>query len=147
MTTMNTPRRILHADVYDALELSALAEGGIGAGQYFEEYVPSSAPFCAVGRAVALGAPFCAVGHVMALGGEAWRNGHRAAVGNTPENEIDEFLRPLFRNRNIVSASDAAVRAINTRKDASTGDETAKRYLPKLNDLLDRLTATDPYAE
>jgi hypothetical protein len=45
--------RILPADVYDTLELSALAYGGIGAGHYFDygDLTRPKAPRCAFGHA------------------------------------------------------------------------------------------------
>jgi hypothetical protein len=46
-------QRVLPADVYDALELSALAFGGIGAGSWGEE----DEPCCIVGHAVTVGIP------------------------------------------------------------------------------------------
>lgn len=52
-------KRILPADVYDALELSALAYGGIGAGRWVEDggagfgSAPADIPVCASGHAFA----------------------------------------------------------------------------------------------
>lgn len=45
--TEGPPTRPLDPDVYDALELSALAFGGIGAGRC---YLNNGDPFCAVGH-------------------------------------------------------------------------------------------------
>jgi hypothetical protein len=53
--------RVLPADVYDTLELSALAYGGIGGGMYFEY---GAADFRPKG-------PLCAIGHIaFAMPGE-----------------------------------------------------------------------------
>lgn len=47
--------RTLPADVYDALELSALVYGGIGARYFWDESGPSRSPCCIYGHAHALG--------------------------------------------------------------------------------------------
>lgn len=51
--------RVLPADVYDALELSAEYAGGIGAGSFFEDD-EEEIPCCAVGHALFLGGNVCA---------------------------------------------------------------------------------------
>jgi hypothetical protein len=58
--------RVLPADVYDTLELSALAFGGIGAGQFAqklpgEQYQPGRQDV-----ASGHGAPYCVLGHAAA---------------------------------------------------------------------------------
>lgn len=52
MTTKTTqPRRVLPADVFDTLELSALAFGGIGKGRYFDFAGDKVvAPVCIIGH-------------------------------------------------------------------------------------------------
>jgi hypothetical protein len=59
MRTNNKAVRTLPPDVYDALELSALAFGGIGAGQNAENvsqqgYEPTAIPICIIGHAYGL---------------------------------------------------------------------------------------------
>jgi hypothetical protein len=49
----DTQKRFLPPDVYDALELSALAFGGIGQG----EWGATDAPICIIGHAVTAGIP------------------------------------------------------------------------------------------
>lgn len=55
---MKGEKRVLPADAYDALELSALAFGGIGAGKFTSDGVgdgdgPTDIPVCAIGHAQA----------------------------------------------------------------------------------------------
>lgn len=45
------PVRVLPADVYDTLELSALAYGGIGAQRFYDQDYPVGEPYCAFGHA------------------------------------------------------------------------------------------------
>lgn len=60
-TTTAKPRVVLAPDIYDTLELSALAFGGIGAGRFLKgepapEYeAQGAAPVCAIGHAIAAG--------------------------------------------------------------------------------------------
>jgi hypothetical protein len=78
-------KRVLPADVYDALELSALAFGGIGGGDY------------ACG-----GEPLCVHGHLSAMCGyETWQFAEEATVGyallNATEN--DQAVATINRRR------------------------------------------------
>jgi hypothetical protein len=80
--------RVLPADVYDALELSAEAYGGIGAGQWHKN-----------------DCPICFVGHV-----------YYAGISETCD--IDpQWLRDamLLHDDSLEGLSDRAVRAINAR--------------------------------
>jgi hypothetical protein len=56
MASSTQPLRVLPPDVYDALELSALAYGGIGGGAYVDRendsaFSPAIAPRCIIGHA------------------------------------------------------------------------------------------------
>lgn len=88
-----TVRRVLPADVFDALEFSALAYGGIGAGRWTQG-----------------GAPLCAVGHAVVASG-----GHDGAVlmSDTFHAEI-VLVAPWLAA--CEDENDRAVRAINTRR-------------------------------
>ena len=84
---MSAPvKRVLPADVYDALEFSALVEGGIGAGRYFVNG----------GKMV----PYCIYGHAYELDREC---------GST-------VLAALANAGVSVSVNDRAVHAINKRR-------------------------------
>ena len=50
MITSTPPTRVLPADIFDALEFSALVHGGIGARQYFAQE-DHRAPLCIIGHA------------------------------------------------------------------------------------------------
>lgn len=87
---MADTKRVLPADVYDALEFSALAFGGIGAGSYWGE--------C---RGEEIDKPMCAIGHRWAIApGEGEDSVTWAAFVSA---DIEEYV------------NDAAVRAINAR--------------------------------
>lgn len=85
--TTTKAQRVLPADVYDALELSALAYGGIGAGSWSQW-----------GGDMA-GAPYCAFGHA----------GHLDAFG------CHTVAEALADARIGVCTNDNAVIRINTR--------------------------------
>jgi hypothetical protein len=98
---MTKPRIVLEADVYDTLELSAYAFGGIGADDYGTD-TDTSTPILALAN----GAPMCAVGHAAftALPGDWWN----LLPGGT------------------ITRNDAAVEAINVRK-GKVGDDRYDR--------------------
>ena len=87
---MSAPvKRVLPADVYDALEFSALVEDGIGAGRKF---VVST-----VGRV-----PYCIYGHANALCGEcgdALRAAGIRAIGDNDRAVADINARKRTGNR------------------------------------------------
>lgn len=56
---MTKAKRVLPSDVYDTLELSALAFGGIGGGVWYE-YEAERDPRTGLSKIVA---PVCAIGH------------------------------------------------------------------------------------
>lgn len=85
-------KKRIPADIFDALEFSALAFGGIGAGLY-NEYV-----FDADGERVPV-APYCIVGHTAAICGSTL----------TVSPTVYDRLQPSERD------NDAAVRRINKR--------------------------------
>lgn len=82
-------QRVLPADVYDTLELSALVYGGIGGAEMFERD-DSTVPICLMGHAGA------AQNTCWAYDSPMWQAIHKAGVG--------------------VTANDYAVRTINTRR-------------------------------
>lgn len=84
--------RVFPADVFDTLEFSALAFGGIGAGRYFERERDS------INRASALDRPVCAIGHAHAV---------------DPTREVEDTVRRVNIHGDV---SDAAVKAINARR-------------------------------
>ena len=51
---MTAPKRVLPADVYDALELSAYAYGGVGGGRFWDVGT-EEVPFCIHGHAEFVG--------------------------------------------------------------------------------------------
>lgn len=97
---MSTEKKLIPipADIWDTLEFSALAFGGIGGGLYFEDF--------------ALDCPRCIHGHTV------------AAIEADLNVYVDETTNPLARalldaigeDRNIIGENDTAVRAINARK-------------------------------
>lgn len=82
------PVRVLPADVYDTLELSAYAYGGVG-GFWMWDY--RYAPCCILGHAV-------------------------FAVPPMKENPVVGALDRLHFSANLIAANDRAVRSVNTRK-------------------------------
>lgn len=75
-------KRVLPADVYDALELSALAFGGIGGGRYYKQGTPVS--------------PYCAVGHASFLDTDCSREAWSAwKTGGITERVNDEAVRAI----------------------------------------------------
>lgn len=86
-------KRVLPADVYDALEFSALVYGGIGAGKWDEGAGDDTAPLCIVG-------------HTVYANGDGWD--FYTLAGNNLVAECD-WLRLAEQD------SDDAVRAINLR--------------------------------
>jgi hypothetical protein len=50
MLATDQPRRVLPADVYDALELSAEAYGGVGVHHWFEDVAGENIPCCIQGH-------------------------------------------------------------------------------------------------
>lgn len=83
-------KRVLPADVYDTLELSALAYGGIGAGRAFD---------CPDGD------PVCISGHI-----------YFAAADLNDEEEMRNAL--LLGHEAPIDVNDPAVRRINRRRGA-----------------------------
>ena len=85
----NKRQRVLPADVYDALELSAEVNGGIGGGATADEW-----------------GPCCVIGHVSFL-----------CVGScsTEGHQMISALGEAFDFRSYVEANDNAVAAINKR--------------------------------
>lgn len=111
---VDKPKIVLPADIFDTLELSAYAFGGIGAGQYNEgqddatDYVGNEGELLRMpvtydveisgAQAPTLGEPICAVGH--------------AAFAAIPR----RFDWWTLINGNTISENDIAVRSINVRK-------------------------------
>lgn len=95
---MSDAKRVLPADVYDALELSALAFGGIGAGEYGVGL--RSGPSYPVLTGEAL--PVCATGHAIWCDIE----GAYTILGNFTIRDSDNAVRRINRRRH---------RAPNTR--------------------------------
>lgn len=93
--------RVLPADVYDFLELSALEFGGIGAGYFGESYHSTRTDI-----AYGLAAPYCVLGHAAA-----------AAPAGTPLTGIDQLeTTQALRTAGIKTyINDDAVKAINAR--------------------------------
>lgn len=83
--------RVLPADIYDTLELSAEAYGGIGRGEYFETLLSSADP-----------APVCIVGHAVISGIER-------RVGDAQRVLLDAYGIDILAN-------DRAVERINRRR-------------------------------
>lgn len=102
--------RVLPADVYDALDLSALAFGGIGGGRVKDDCFT----------------PLCAAGHARFLdSGKA--NGRAGVVRDTLDAVFvgDDF---------VVGVNDRAVAAINRRKGApSYARVTFEEWSQELN--------------
>jgi hypothetical protein len=99
-------RRVLPADVYDALELGALVFGGIGGGSLDDGY----------------GQPLCAYGLAPVLGGK-----HTFDT-------FDPIEDALFEAGITTSENDHAVRAINGRLGRPANDRvTFRRWCKRLN--------------
>lgn len=100
---MKKPTITIPADIYDTLELSALAFGGIGAGTFTSLDDAGLVPFCALGH----------LGSGTSIG---YEHDYRAAR---------VALREAFGEAGytVTMANDAAVREINLRK----GNPTAVR--------------------
>ena len=95
MTATTKDHRELPADVYDALELSALAFGGIGAGSLTADH---AYPYGVRGwHAVD---PLCAMGHAGALDGKYLGGAWKAVTKTGIDGPVNDF----------------AVRVINRRK-------------------------------
>lgn len=107
---MSPVERVLPADVFDALELSALAFGGIGAGAWYEDttgerYVgwrDDRVPFCAIGHAEFVDAGV-AVAALKAVGIDIGLNDISVQAINLrknprPERSLDLQKRVPFRD-------------------------------------------------
>ena len=106
-----TPRKTLPPDLYDFLELSALAFGGIGAGQYLKTDTDT---------------PYCALGHV----GKGERGFGRTLLAPLPF----ELRRTLRQAKVTEAENDAAVRALNLRHGRSPNARvTFKQWAKALN--------------
>lgn len=105
---MMTTQRVLNKDVYDTLEFSALAFGGIGGGSMFD---------CDETGAVEV--PFCAVGHLRFFSGDT---------------DVEYVTTKGGAGAISVWENDAAVREINRRRRAFPGARvTFKQWCKELN--------------
>lgn len=97
------PKRVLPADVYDTLELSALAFGGIGAGDFWDGVAIDDAK----NRA-----PCCVFGHA------AFSEDPPTGIYHTYFPPSTEVSIAMDESGLTVDTNDAAVQAINGRKAA-----------------------------
>lgn len=109
-------KRVLPADVYDALELSALAFGGIGAGRLHDGVHAGNCPVCIYGHAIFANNCY----------GLFDRNNPIETALDNMGKAGDDYFAPLV--------SDGAVLAINSRLGRPANSRvTFKEWCKELN--------------